>query len=52
MTNKTFTGKLPTILPVGYLKDRMNTIRTKGFLKAFTLALVTLMMCLDLTEVD
>ena len=35
MTNKTFTGKLPTILPVGYLKDRMNTISTKGLPKGF-----------------
>lgn len=35
MKNLTINGNLPTILPVGYLKDRMNTIRTKGLPKGF-----------------
>ena len=35
MKNLTINGNLPTILPAGYLKDRMNTIRTKGLPKGF-----------------
>lgn len=35
MKNVTINGNLPTILPAGYLKDRMNTIRTKGLPKGF-----------------
>lgn len=35
MKKVTINDNLPTILPVGYLKDRMNTIRTKGLPKGF-----------------
>lgn len=35
MKNLTINGNLPTILPAGYLEDRMNTIRTKGLPKGF-----------------
>ena len=35
MKNLTINGNLPTILPAGYLKDRMNIIRTKGMPKGF-----------------
>ena len=30
MTSKNFNGNLPTILPVGFLKDRVNVIREEG----------------------
>ena len=35
MKKVTINDNLPTILPVVYLKDRMNTIRTKGLPKGF-----------------
>lgn len=30
MTSKNFNGNLPTILPVGFLRDRVNVIREEG----------------------